>query len=405
MKYDLIIIGAGPAGFFAGIFVKDNTRILMLNSAPKPLLKLLASGAGACNFTHNGTHKEFLENYPEGKIFFRNQYYNYDNNSLIKFFKNHGIETIMREDGKFFPKSMDAREIQNLLLNLFLEKGRLINNCRVENISFNKDSGFFKVGTNSKNFYGKNILLATGGKSYPSTGSDGSGFNLASTLGHKINPLKPALSSVNIKNHFLSLASGLSFENINIYFLQNNKKVQASGALIITHKGLSGPVIIDNSHLFEAGQKLVLNFLGTSYEQAIEKIKEDKSLHANKQFSNLPIFNVLSQKIIEACISSLGYNFFTKKSADINLQEIKLAAKLLTQLELEISSIDGWNKAMATSGGIPTKEINPKTMKSLVQPNLFFAGEVIDILGKTGGYNIQAAYSTARTFAENFSSD
>ncbi|MBN2652890.1 MAG: aminoacetone oxidase family FAD-binding enzyme [Spirochaetales bacterium] len=403
MIYDLIIIGAGPAGFVAGIeALKHGKNVLMMNTAAKPLLKLLASGGGACNFTHDGDAKEFLENYTVGKNFFRKQFYSYDNYSFVEYLESAGIATFCREDGKYFPQSMEAGEIRDFFLKAFLEKGRLINDCKARAASYDASTKLFNIETNCGDFEGKKLLLACGGQSYPTTGSDGSGFKLATQLGHTIVPPQPALSSVNICDHILAHASGLSFEEVELSSYSNGKKnFSAAGALIITHKGLSGPVILDNSHQLAAGMKLVINFSGASLEQTIQEIKQQKINSPNKLFSNLPIFSILSQRILEEYQNSLKMNFFHKKTADINLQEIKLAARLLSELELEIESVDSWNKAMATAGGVATSEVNPASMESRITPGLYFAGEILDILGKTGGYNIQAAYSTAKAFANN----
>ncbi len=392
--YDIAIIGAGPAGYFSAIQILENNphmNILLLEKCDKPLKKLLISGSGACNFTHSGTIDDFLKKYGNNGKFLRNAFYEYFNDDFIFFLEKNGVQTHCREDGKWFPKSMKAIDIKNL----FLEKTKTIHTklcCEVTSIE--NDGKIFTLSTlqNTK-FTATKILITTGGKSVPSTGSTGDGYTFAKHFGHTIIPPKQSLASIYSKNFELSEYSGISFENA---VVKKDTKNIFTGSLLITHKGLSGPIIIDNSRNFYVQDTLYVSFIHETLENFEKKLRDTKNdtlLQSLKHYA-------IPKKLLQYFCDSLKINA-AKKIAEISSKNIRELAEKLIAYPFTITGIEGFESCMCTAGGVSIKEVSPKTFESKLCPNLYFLGEVLDIDGCSGGYNLQAIWSTAALFAKN----
>ena len=260
--FNTIIIGAGPAGLFAGgNLEKGKTLILEKNASPGK--KLLISGAGQCNYTHAGDLDDFISKYGDGGNFLRPAIYNFKNTDSIEFFKNFDIESVTREDGKVFPKSLKSSDVLNALV-----KGCKLNNVEIKynfavtSISNNDELEFFTVKSKGEKFTSENVILSTGGSSYPNTGSTGDGFDLASSLGHKIVFPSPCLTPINVKNYSFSDLSGISFRDIKITLWRDNRKIkETTGDVLLTHKNLSGPGILNFSRYIRKDDILKLNFI------------------------------------------------------------------------------------------------------------------------------------------------
>ena len=392
-QYDIAIIGAGPAGYFSAIKLLEKNpqiNIVLFEKCAKPLQKFLITGNGSCNFTHSGTIDEFLRKYGNNGRFLQNGFYNYFNEDFVEFLESNGIKTICREDGKYFPKSMKANEIRDL----FIEKTKTITTkleTSVTNVS--KSRNTFKIQTNNKDFFVENILITTGGKSVPSTGSTGDGYEFAKSLGHTIIQPKQSLASIYSKNFELADCSGISFENVS---LKIGKK-QYNGPLLITHKGLSGPLIIDNSRNFYVNDVLKISFIN----ETLEKFEKNIRLNPNET-----ILSSLKQYSIPKKLIQFFCNKYTidvnKKIAEISNKSIKTLAENLIAYPFTITGIEGFESCMCTAGGVSIKEINSKTLESKFVQGLYFIGEVLDIDGDSGGYNLQAIWSESALFAEHF---
>lgn len=402
MKTDFknIIIGAGPAGMFFGSNIKGKTLLLEKNDIMGK--KLLLSGAGQCNFTHGGEISDFLNCFGKNGLFLKPGFYNFDNKKSIEFFKNNKIESIEREDGKVFPISLKAIDIRDALLKKIEENNVKIEyNKIVVDVSYNKELKFFIVKTKDKKYTTLNLIIATGGNSYQHTGSTGEGYLFAKKLGHSIEEISPCLVPINVLDYDFCELSGMSFRNIEVNLYRDNKKIQSNkDDLLFTHKNLSGPVILNISRYVKANDVLKINFVGKNSLELKEIIISEKNTSGKKLLRILLKELKLQKRFVEFIIENSKINI-DKNLSDLNKKEINNIISTLTEYKLIVKSLGGYNIAMATSGGVSLKEINRKTMQSKLVDGLYFIGEVLDIDGNTGGYNIQAAFSTAFLAAKN----
>ncbi len=393
--FSTIIIGAGAAGLFAGCNIK-NGKTLVLEKNSSPGKKLLLSGAGQCNYTHAGDLDDFINKYGENGSFLRPALYNFKNSNAIEFFKELGVESVIREDGKVFPESLKSSDILNALINRCkLNNVDIRYNSPVVSIIYNNELEFFTVKTNNEKFTSKNIILSTGGSSYPNTGSTGDGFGLALLLNHKVVHASPCLTPINVKDYSFSDLSGVSFKDIKITLWRENKKIkETTGDVLLTHKNLSGPGILNFSRYIMKDDTIKINFINLSEEELSTLIdrqtKENGKQLVKSIFKDINISKRFIEKIFEICQVSED-----TICSQLNKKDRLCLIKALCEHSFKVESLVGYHLAMATSGGVSLDEINRKTMQSKIIKGLYFAGEVIDIDGDTGGYNIQAAFSTA----------
>lgn len=402
--YDLIVIGAGPAGIFASIFAsKRGLKVLILEKMEKIGKKLLLSGAGQCNLTHVGEYKDFLEKYGNNGKFLKRALYKYPAKHMKNFFDERGLKLISNEKGKYFPETYNSQDVLDVLIK-DLKKIDLILSTKVERLE-KTNAKEFACHTQNSVFYGKNILISTGGLSYPNTGSSGDGYKLAKDMGHNIVSTKAALSPCYVENYPYADLSGISFKEAQLTIYRNNKKIAFNkGDLLLTHKNLSAPLIIDASRYINKSDKLIINFLTKSKVEFEEELRKKIKINSNKLIKNLISDENISQRFLEKVfkLSKVNPN---KKASELKKEDIKLLTKELCEKEFLVTSLGSYNNAMATAGGIDLSEINRNACESKLVKGLYFAGEVMDIDGDTGGFNIQAAYSTGALVAESIQED
>lgn len=400
-KYDNIVIGGGVAGVFATICL-ESKNTLLIEKRRVLLSKLLVSGSGSCNFTHSGSLEEFYDAYFEAKRFMKHSLWNFDSLSLVTFIHSIGVQTICRSDGKYFPESMKAIDLKRALLAKIASQNKEIRiGTTILSIEKQEDCFVLEVESDLKReqLYCTNLLICTGGKSYPATGSTGDGYLFAKLFGHTITPTFPALASVEA-HHGLSSFSGISFSNTSVCLYRHSKKIaEFKGDLLITHKGLSGPVILNHSRYFEKGDLLKVNFACQKQhlflEDLLENFHKNPTLHINNYLKRYTTPKQLVHHLLS--ISNIENN---PQLATISKASFRKLSESFCEFEVLISKIEGFNSCMATRGGVSLSEVNPKTMESKILKNLFFAGEVLDVDAITGGYNIQSAFSTAFTAAK-----
>jgi predicted Rossmann fold flavoprotein len=398
-KADIIIIGAGPAGLFTAIHC-TGCRVIILEKNAKPGKKLLISGTGRCNLTHDCKLSDFFEHYGDNHRFLKTALHKFTNSDLIRFFNDHGLETMVDKNGKIFPSSQKAEDVLKVLLNTCLErKVEIACNQKVEVIG--KTEKGFEVKTNSGVFHSKFLVITTGGMSYPATGSTGDGYHFAKLLGHSVVPPKPSLSPVFIRDYFMAGISGVSLQDKAVYLYRNNKKINGHrGDIGFTHKGLSGPGILDFSRYILAGDVLKVNFIDLKTEDfRNELINISASIGKTVIGTYLKKYE-LPRSLILLILHSVGLEAEIRL-ADITKLQRNLLVAALCEYPFEVEKVGGFNMAMVTSGGINLEEVNPKTLESKLVPGLFFAGEVLDIDGDTGGYNLQAAFSMGYLVGKN----
>ena len=409
---NVIVIGGGPAGMMAAITAAEygnNVTIIEKNSDFGK--KLLITGKGRCNITSSLYMSEFIKNTPGNGQFLYSAFQNYTNTDIIDFLKNQGLEVKEERGNRIFPvtdKSIDVLNCFKSKINE-LEIKKLFN-TRVQKILV-QNGEVLGVRTEKEIIQTDKIILATGGKSYPLTGSTGDGYLIAKNIGHKVTEIRPSLVPLVIyeKNECKEM-QGLSLRNVGIKIIDESKNkliYEDFGEMIFTHFGISGPTILSGSaHLVRykeidnlmKEQKIKLQIdlkPALTEEQLDERILRDFKEFKNKQFKHA-LDKLLPQKMIPIVIKKIKINE-EKRVNEITKEERRNLVKVLKKFELTIKDFRPVEEAIITSGGINIKEINPKTMESKLVKGLYFAGEIIDVDSYTGGFNLQIAYSTGYT--------
>lgn len=392
-EYDCIIIGAGPAGLFCAAHLAP-ARVLVLEKMVLPGRKLLIAGSGQCNITHAGDVKSFIEHYGDHGAFLRPALMAFSNTSVRNYFEERGVSFVERESGKVFPASLSADDILDVLLDACDKAGaEILSSTPVEMVSF--DDGMYTVKTLHGTYYAKVLVLATGGKSYPQTGSTGDGFTFAGALGHSVAEPHPSLAPVYVADHRLADLSGISIPGAVVSIWRGGKKLLArSGDLLITRFGYSGPVILDAARWMRAGDQLRVAFSPKKAEELDVLIRTACAASGTKQVQNLLDSAGCPDRLIKQMIKESDIPEGTTGSQLTAAQRSRLVGNLTAYL-VEIDHVGDFRVAMATAGGVVLDGINKKTCESKIVPGLFCIGEVLDIDGDTGGYNLQACFSTA----------
>ncbi|MBN2736922.1 MAG: NAD(P)/FAD-dependent oxidoreductase [Spirochaetales bacterium] len=397
MIHDVIVVGAGPAGLFAAIQASSRHQVLLLEKKDSPGKKLLITGSGQCNLTHTGSVRDFLAFYGRHGSFLGSCLQQFQPDDLLDFFRKRNLEFYISDEGKYFPKTNQAADILNILIQECQKNGVAIKTCeRIEKVQ-RKDQ-FFLLESNKAIYEAKKLILTTGGMSYPGTGSEGDGYSLAKSLGHSIIPPRPALTPVCVSDFSMSHLSGLSFKEVAIdLFRDHIKKASFTGDLLFTHKGLSGPVILNHSRYLLSGDVLHINFLHPLQAAGLIKEMLDYIQHKGSH-SLINFFRAypVSRNLVKHFFTAIGIKQ-DLKAAELSKALRTRLIQQLTNFQIEINKVQGFSHAMVTAGGIDLKQVDPRSFQSKICPGLYFAGEILDIDGDTGGYNLQAAFSTAFT--------
>lgn len=388
-----IIIGAGPAGLFASANLKPG-KTLILEKKELPGRKLMISGTGQCNFTHAGPMSDYKNHYGDNYNFIKKALNSFTNQDSIEFFNKQGVRSFADQNGKIFPASLKAGDILRALLVAVEETGtQLLTGTAVVDIA--SENGLFKVNTATGSYTSDFLIIATGGKSYPATGSTGDGYRFAEALGHTIVEPRPALAAVVADNFELSWFAGNSFQDAEISLWRDSKKIRNfSGDLLLTHNGLSGPAILNFSRYFRNGDTLSVNFCKMSEVEFEKQFMLQAGIDGKSTVLSFLKSIGISKNMTGSVLQKLNISSM-KPLAEISKNIRRQLASLCCSYPFKIKQAGGFKSAMATAGGVSVDEIDPSTMESLKFKNLYFCGEVIDIDGDTGGYNIQAALSTA----------
>jgi len=408
----VVVIGGGPAGMMAAITAAENgNEVLIIEKMPSFGKKLLITGKGRCNITSSLYMSEFIKNTPGNGKFLYSAFQNYTNTDIIEFLKRQGLEVKEERGNRIFPvtdKSIDVLECFTKRIKELNIQYKL--NTTVEKILVQNDK-VTAVRTDKEMLKADKVILATGGKSYPLTGSTGDGYKIAKALGHTIIPIKPSLVPLEVyEKEECKKLQGLSLRNVGIKFIDTDKKkiiYEDFGEMIFTHFGISGPTILSGSaHLVR--YKDIEYLLDNKYitvsidlkpaltiEQLDDRILRDFKEFKNKQFKHA-LDKLLPQKMIPLIIELSKINE-DKRVNEITKEERQNLIHLLKNFTITVKQFRPVEEAIITCGGIDIKEINPKTMESKLVEGLFFAGEIIDVDAYTGGFNLQIAYSTGYT--------
>lgn len=443
--YDTIIVGAGAAGLYCAARLNRTGRgtaacstpsgaapasgVLLLEKTNQIGNKLLMSGAGQCNLTHGGSIKDFLTCYGDKGSRIRTTLYAHNNLAVCDFFASLSVTTVEREDGKIFPSSMDAHQVRDALHDAAEKNGvQLQTGADVTAVRVSEDASgslhYQVTDSLGRNWQCRNLVIATGGCSYPSTGSDGSIFQiLQRDLSMEIVQPVPALTPVFVENYPFAELSGISFQGVEVTISEapssaaikpdsstqatvaSSKQpaprgvIRVTGDLLLTHRNLSGPVILNHSRYMKTGTRLAINYVFPYTTDSIlaQMKKEFPANHRTIEHWMAEKY-ALPKRFCEVVVKETGVA--CRRVSALSGGDMKTLAAKLTADTYVISGLGSFRQAMVTAGGVALGEISLKTMESKKHPGLFFIGEVLDVDGDTGGYNLQFAFASAAAAAK-----
>ena len=403
MRKQVVIVGGGAAGLMAAISAAENgADVLVLEKMPAPGRKILITGKGRCNFTNRCEITDFPKFFPNNGAFLYSALRAFDNQDLIDFLAAHGVPSKVERGGRLFPVSDKAVDVVDALVKTARQAGVRIQTSRpVQSIRV-ADGRVSGVVAGLETVPADAVILATGGLSYPGTGSTGDGYRLAKELGHSVTPLAPALVPLEVAESWIGELQGLSLKNVSALVRINGRKVDSDfGELMFTHFGLSGPIILSLSQAASRALKqtprpeivVSVNLKPALTPETLDKrLQRDFTAFARKQFKN-SLGELLPAKLIPVVIRLSGIAP-EKPVHQISRDERRQLVELLQNLCFTIRGTRPVAEAVVTAGGVAVKEIQPKTMESRLVGGLYFAGEILDVDGYTGGFNLQAAFST-----------
>ena len=412
-EHQVIVVGGGAAGLMAaGQAAELGADTLLLEKMDRPGRKLYITGQGRCNLTNVAPLSEFITHFGPNGRFLRQAFSRFFTSELVAFFEGLGVRTVTERGGRVFPASGRAHDVVDALIwwvskrgatlrtrspveGLLVEGGRVVG-VQVARASSQKTS----TGLLRANVRADAVIVATGGASYPATGSTGDGYRLAESVGHTIVPIRPALVPLETAGDVAPRLQGLSLRNVTVRVWVNGKKrAEIFGEMLFTHFGLSGPIILSLSRqvvdALRLGQDVTLSI---DLKPALDehtldaRLLRDLDAHGKQQFDTL-LRGLLPRKLIPVCMDLTSISP-DKVGHQITAQERKRLQTWLKDFRLEVTGYRPFTEAIVTAGGVDTREVDPRTMASRLVEGLYFAGELLDVDADTGGYNLQAAFST-----------
>lgn len=397
---NVAVVGGGAAGMIAAIAAAENGHKVTLYEHNEKLgKKLFITGKGRCNVTNASDIDEIFNNIVTNSKFLYSSIYTFTNDMVMDFFEKDGLKLKVERGNRVFPASDHSSDVIKVLEKRLKKSGVTVKlNTNVERLLWD-DSGIKGIVAENKDIMADAVIMATGGLSYKSTGSDGSGFKMVTGAGHSTSEFSPALVPITIEEDYPKEMQGVSLKNIEVEILNGKKKIySAFGEMMFTHFGVTGPVILSASskiikHLKNGNLTLKIDLKPALTEEQLDtRILRDFKENINRDFKN-SLDGLLPKKMIEPIIRYSGIPFDKKVNA-ITREERRNLVKAFKEFTMTINGIRGYDEAIITHGGVTVKEINPATMESKLIKGLYFAGEMIDVDALTGGYNLQIAWST-----------
>ena len=397
MTYDGIVIGGGPAGMFAAITAARNgSKVLLLERNDRLGKKLLITGKGRCNVTNDCSAQEVLQNTPRNGRFLYSAMTAFPPEKIMAFFEERGCALKTERGNRVFPMTDRSQSILECLQNELRRSHVTVRTARVKKILTDGEK-VTGVDTGSEEIFAKWVILATGGASYPTTGSTGDGYAMAEALGHTIIPAEGSLVPLETEGHDCQDMQGLSLRNVAVKLLNGKGKVlyKDFGELLFTHFGVSGPTVLSASaHMKGEGCKLVIDLKPALEGNKLDdRILRDLDMYQNRAMENA-LTDLLPRSMIPVVLRRLEIDP-SMQANSLTRQKRRALVELLKAFPVEISGKRPVAEAIITSGGVKVSEIDPKTMESKKVPGLYFAGEIIDCDAYTGGFNLQIAWATA----------
>jgi len=401
MKYDVVVIGGGPTGMIAaGRAGERGSRVLLVEKNGRLGVKLLITGHGRCNITNKiDSPRELAEKFGRNGKFLISAFSRFGVSDIIGFFESRGVKTKVEKNNRVITGSDMAEDVLNALIG-YMEKNRVEIKLNAEVRSIYRSGGRIEkiVLATGEEVFADRFIICTGGKSYPATGSTGDGFEWAKTLGHSVIRPAPSLTPVILKDDFVKELEGLSLRDIKIAAYKDGRKFDSGvGDALFTAKGMSGPLIINMSKGVrkELPGDVVLKIdlaPDLDFTELDARVRKDFQEGPNRQIKNC-LDMLLPQKLVPVIMRVAGIDP-EKKVNCVTKEERKKLLHLIKEFGVHVAGLHGFDKAVITAGGIELSEVDSKTMRSKLIENLFFAGEVLDLDGPTGGYNLQVCWST-----------
>lgn len=394
----VMVIGAGPAGIMAAITAAENHNVVLVDGNEKIAKKLFITGKGRCNITNGKDTGDFFDYIPGNPHFLYSALYSFTNNDVIEMIESEGTKLKIERGGRIFPESDKSSDIiKALSKKLSKAKVDIKLNSKVTDVFFENNTIKSVEINNSQKISADYFIIATGGASYPLTGSRGEGQVLAEKLGHKIIDLKPSLVPVELNGDWFKELMGLTLKNVKLDILDSKNKVRYSnqGEMKFTSYGISGPIVLSGSRYidYKDTYSISIDLKPSLDDKELDlRVQKDFKKYINKDFRN-SLDDLLPQKMIPLIIKLSKIDDY-KKVNEITKLERKNLVSVIKGIKGKVKGLRPLEEAIVTSGGVSTLEIDPSTMKSKIINNLSFAGEVIDIDAFTGGYNVQIALST-----------
>lgn len=408
MKYDIAIIGGGSAGMMAaGRAGELGARVILLEKNKDLGIKLLITSKGRCNITNNSVDtRDLVDKFGVNGKFLFSALHKFGVQDVIDFFENRGVKTKVERGNRVFPVSDKSRDVLNALKKYLKDSDvKIQNNSAVKEVIKKQNKIEKIILASGEEVLADKFIICTGGKSYPLTGSTGDAYDWLEKIGHNISPLYPVLTPIIVKEKVVKELEGLSLKNVEISLFKKGKKIDSKfGEAIFTADGVSGPIILDMSKTvakeLSAELELKIDFKpALDYKKLDTRIQRDFQENNNKLFRN-SLDQLLPQKLIPVIIR-LSKIDKDKRVNLITKEERKVLLHLLKEFSLTVKGLAGYEKAIVTAGGVDLKEVDPQTMKSKIIDNLYFAGEILDLDGPTGGYNLQVCWSTGFSAGDN----
>lgn len=390
----VIVVGGGPAGIMAAISASKQNEVLLIEKNNEIGKKLKLTGGGRCNITNNRNIEDFFDKVVNNKKFLYSSFYTFSNYDLLEYFKENNLEYKVEYDEKVYTKSDKADDVINVLLsNLSKNNVEIMYNTTVCDLVIENSEAKGVITNKGEKISCDKLIITTGGKSYPATGSDGSMFEILKKYGHEIKTLYPALIPLVTQESFVKNLQGVAMKDVYISTKIKKKKIETQGDMIFTHFGISGPAVLKfssyiNKALDNNPIEITIDFLQKTSNDELSKIIRE---NPNKNIlTNLK--SILPQNFLKEILTLL--NLSDKKPNELKKEDELKIIEYIKCMKLTVSEMLTIKAAMVTSGGVSVKEINSSNLESKIIKNLFFAGEVIDVDAETGGYNLQIAFST-----------